>query len=192
MPEPELILASASPRRSELLARTGCRFMVRPAEIDERAREGESATDYVIRVAEEKAVSIQRRMPLHPVLGADTTVVLDERILGKPQSDAHARAMLEALSDRTHRVFSAVVLLCPDGRRLCGLSVTEVTFAKLPTDWMDRYIASGAGRDKAGAYGIQNEAGLWVRHISGSYSGVVGLPLFETASLLREAGLPGA
>ena len=187
--EPQLVLASASPRRRELLARTGCAFVVQAATVDEGVRTGESPADYVLRVAQEKALWIHSRMPHRHVLGADTAVVLGERILGKPASDDEARAMLTALADRSHEVFSAVVLACPDGRRLQRLSVTEVVFAALPPTWIEHYVRSGAGRDKAGAYGIQNEAGLWVRRIRGSYSGVVGLPLFETTTLLREAGL---
>lgn len=191
VPEARLVLASASPRRRELLAQCGCPFTVRPASLDERVREDEAALDYVTRVAREKALSIREQLPEHFVLGADTAVVMDDRILGKPASDEEARAMLRALSGRSHQVFSAVALVCPDGICLGRLSRTEVSFAELPAAWIDRYVSSGAGRDKAGAYGIQNEAGLWVRHISGSYSGVVGLPLFETADLLRETGLAG-
>lgn len=97
--------------------------------------------------------------------------------------------MLEQLSASVHQVYSAIALACPDGRCLSRLSVTDVAFAELPEDWIERYVRSGDGRDKAGGYGVQNDAGLWVRHISGSYSGVVGLPLYETAELLREAAL---
>lgn len=188
MAEIRLILASASPRRRELLERCGCRFEIRPASIDERAQDGETAVDYVARVAQEKSLAVWREMPERFVLGADTAVVVDDRILGKPASDDEARGMLQALSGRVHQVFSAVSLTCPDGRCLSRMSVTEVAFAELPIDWIEGYVRSGAGRDKAGAYGIQNAAGLWVRHISGSYSGVVGLPLYETADLLRAVG----
>ena len=190
--EYRLVLASASPRRRELLQQCGCPFMVRAASIDERVHGGEAARDYVQRVAEAKALTVQRSLPDHWVLGADTAVVLDDRILGKPGSEQEARTMLHGLSDRMHQVFSAVVLIGPGGRRLGRVSVTEVEFGALPQTWIDRYAKSGDGRDKAGAYGIQNEAGLWIRHISGSYSGVVGLPLYETAELLREAGLINA
>ncbi len=187
-----LVLASASPRRRELLERCGCRFAVRPADIDEQARSGEAPAEYVERMAKEKALAVQQHMPDCFVLGADTAVVAAGVILGKPQSDQQARTMLEQLSAGVHQVYSAVALACPDGRCLGQLSVTEVAFAELSADWIERYVRSGDGRDKAGAYGIQNEAGLWIRHISGSYSGVVGLPLYETAELLREAGLINA
>lgn len=184
-----LVLASASPRRSELLERCGCPFEVRPADIDEQARAGEAPADYVRRMAGEKARAVQQLMPDRFVLGADTAVVLGAEILGKPQSDRQARTMLKQLSACVHQVYSAVALACPDGRCLDRLSVTEVDFAELPADWIERYVRSGDCRDKAGAYGIQNQAGLWVRHLSGSYSGVVGLPLYETSELLREAAL---
>lgn len=192
VPEPRLILASASPRRRELLAACGCPFEVRPADVDETLLPEESADDYVCRAATDKAHSIYQQFPDHFVLGCDTSVVLDERILGKPQDDAEAVAMLEALSDHTHQVLSAVVLLGPNEQRWSALSITEVVFAPLPAEWIAGYVSSGQGRDKAGSYGIQNEAGLWVSRINGSYSGVVGLPLFETAQLLRQAGLIGA
>ena len=192
MGESALILASASPRRRELLAQCGCPFTVRPASIEERVGEQEGAGDYVRRVAEEKARFVHRELPDAWVLGSDTEVVLDGRILGKPGSGHEARDMLKALSGRSHQVFSAVVLIGPDGSCRHRTSVTAVEFGALPETWIDRYARSGAGRDKAGAYGIQNEAGLWIRRISGSYSGVVGLPLYETAELLREAGLLSA
>ncbi len=184
-----LVLASASPRRRELLEHCGFPFEVHPADIDERAQKDEAPTDYVQRIAEEKARAVHRAMPDCFVLGADTAVVLGAEILGKPDSAEQARTLLGRLSGRVHQVYSALALVCPDGRCLQRLSTTDVTFAELPNDWIERYVRSGAGLDKAGAYGIQNNAGLWVQHISGSYSGVVGLPLYETAQLLREAGL---
>jgi len=192
VPEPRLILASASPRRRQLLAACGCPFAVRPADVDEALRPHESAADYVARVAADKAQAIHQQFPANFVLGCDTSVVLDERILGKPNDDAEAIAMLEALSGRAHQVLSAVVLIGPNRQQWAALSVTEVVFAPLPPGWIASYVSSGNGRNKAGAYGIQNEAGLWVSRIEGSYSGVVGLPLFETAQLLRHAGLIGA
>lgn len=184
-----LILASASPRRHELLAQCGLAFSVQPADVDEDVVPGEAPAEYVARVAADKALAIHRQYPDHYVLGCDTTVVLDEQILGKPAGDAEASAMLRALSGRAHQVLSAVVLARPDGQLESVLSQTAVSFAPLPEAWIQHYVASGQGRDKAGAYGIQNEAGLWINRIEGSYSGVVGLPLFETAELLRRAGL---
>ncbi len=189
MPERELILASASPRRRELLAQTGLAFAVIVAAVDESVRAGEAADDYVLRVAADKAGAVHEKYPQAFVFGADTAVVVDGEILGKPVDAGAARAMLKRLSGRSHEVLSAVVLAWPDGRRSERLSRTSVTFAKLPPRWIEDYVASGEGLDKAGAYGIQNQAGLRIARISGSYTGVVGLPLFETAELLREAGL---
>ncbi|MEE4639567.1 MAG: Maf family protein [Wenzhouxiangella sp.] len=184
-----LILASASPRRRALLDRCGVTFTVVVSAIDESVADGEDPADYVLRLARAKAEAVHRRHPQSFVLGSDTTVVVDGRILGKPSGPVEARDMLSRLSGRSHEVMSAVALLSPDGSRAERLSVTEVEFALLPEAWIDAYVATGDGLDKAGAYGIQNEAGVWIRRLSGSYSGVVGLPLFETAELLREAGL---
>ncbi|TVS10109.1 MAG: septum formation inhibitor Maf [Wenzhouxiangella sp.] len=187
--ETSLILASASPRRRELLAQCGLAFTVVPAQIDETRLVEESASAYVRRVAADKAAAVWQEHPGAFVLGSDTAVVLDAQVLGKPADAEQARGMLAALSGREHEVLSAVVLACPDGRRLERLSATRVEFVCLPQAWIEDYAASGEGSDKAGAYGIQNQAGLWIRRIDGSYTGVVGLPLFETAELLREAGL---
>jgi septum formation protein len=184
-----MILASASPRRRELLAVFGLPFSVVPADIDESWQPGERPGDYVLRMAIEKAGAVAHQHPGQPVLGADTAVVLDERPLGKPADAAEARAMLARLSGRSHEVMSAVALITPDGNRSHRLNITEVEFSLLPERWIERYVASGDPLDKAGAYGIQNQAGIWIRRISGSYTGVVGLPLFETGELLREAGL---
>ncbi len=184
-----MILASASPRRRELLALFGLNFTVRPADLDEQRLASESAVDHVCRIALAKAEAVAAELPDQPVLGADTSVIVDGQTLGKPVDAGEAGAMLRRLSGRSHEVMSAVALVCPDGRRLARLSVTEVEFALLPEAWIERYVASGDPLDKAGGYGIQNEAGVWIRRIHGSYSGVVGLPLFETGELLREAGL---
>lgn len=184
-----MILASASPRRHELLQQFALPFSVVPANINERRRDDENATEYVRRMALEKAEAVALDRPGEFVLGADTAVVLDGDTLGKPNDEHHAASMLRALSGRAHSVLSAVALVCPDGRRLDRLSVTEVLFALLPESWIEAYVASGDPMDKAGAYGIQNQAGAWIERIEGSYTGVVGLPLFETGQLLREAGL---
>ncbi len=189
MLERYLVLASASPRRRELLDRIGMPFTVVVAAVDESTQEGEAPPDYVRRVARAKAAAVHALHPDAFVLAADTAVVADGRVLGKPVDADHARRMLRALSGRKHEVLSAVVLAWPDGRRTERLSVTGVEFGLLPEAWIDAYVASGEGLDKAGGYGIQNRAGLWVERIAGSYTGVVGLPLFETAELLREAGL---
>lgn len=185
----KLILASASPRRRELLSLFDLDFDVEPAHIDESVLDGENPDAYVLRVAREKAQAIHDRRPGYYVLGSDTAVVLDGASLGKPGDDEVARDMLRRLSGREHRVLSGVALVAPDGRVDERLSVTRVEFAELPADWIDRYVASGEPHDKAGAYGIQGAAGIWVRSISGSYSAVVGLPLFESGVLLRAAGL---
>ncbi|NBB92462.1 MAG: septum formation inhibitor Maf [Gammaproteobacteria bacterium] len=184
-----LILASASPRRRELLGLFGVDFEVAPAHIDESVQGGESPERYVVRVARDKALAIHARLDGRFVLGSDTAVVVDDECLGKPADDDEAKDMLRRLSGREHRVLSAVALIAPDGASRERLSVTRVEFAELPLEWIRRYIASGEPHDKAGAYGIQGAAGIWVRSLNGSYSGVVGLPLFETGELLRAAGL---
>jgi septum formation protein len=186
---PPLILASASPRRRELLGLFGVEFDVLPAAIDESLHDGEDPAGYTVRVAREKAQAVASGAPGRYVLGSDTTVVLNGECLGKPTDVDHARTMLTRLSGTVHEVLSAVALVHPGGQVEDCLSVTRVEFATLPGDWMEAYIASGEPMDKAGAYGIQGEAGIWVRRLDGSYSGVVGLPLFETGELLRRAGL---
>jgi len=187
--EGSLILASASPRRRELLDRCGVPFTVVVAAVDERVASNEAPADYVLRLAHAKAAAVHHRHPDSFVIGADTTVVVADRILGKPSDADQARDMLKQLSGRCHEVMSAVALFKPDGRRLERLSITQVEFGLLPEAWIDGYVATGQGLDKAGAYGIQNDAGLWISRLSGSYTGVVGLPLFETSALLREVGL---
>lgn len=189
MVERSLILASASPRRRELLDRCGVPFTVVASAIDESVEGDEAPADYVLRVARAKAVAVHRRHAGSFVLGADTSVVAAGQILGKPADADQARDMLRQLSGRCHEVISAVVLLSPDGRKTERLSITQVEFGLVHEAWIDAYVATGDCMDKAGAYGIQNQAGLWIRRLTGSYTGVVGLPLFETAQLLREAGL---
>jgi septum formation protein len=184
-----LILASASPRRRELLAVFGLSFSVQPADIDESRLGDETAAGHVQRIAMAKAAAIALDQPEAFVIGSDTAVIVDGESLGKPADALEARAMLQRLSGRSHEVMSAVAVICPDGRRLDRISVTTVDFAPLPDHWMTEYIASGDPMDKAGGYGIQNQAGIWIRRIDGSYTGVVGLPLYETGELLREAGL---
>ncbi|NKI35746.1 septum formation inhibitor Maf [Wenzhouxiangella sp. XN79A] len=186
---PTLVLASGSPRRRELLAVLIERFEVRPADIDESVRDGESPSHYVQRMAREKAAALDLAAW---TIGADTSVVLDGSILGKPSDAEDAVRMLRALAGRTHHVHSAVALRAPDGRIDVRESVTAVEFAALDEGWMARYVASGDPLDKAGAYGIQGAPAAWIRTIDGSHSGVVGLPLFETAELLRAAGFDPA
>jgi septum formation protein len=189
--EPRLCLASASPRRRELLAQLGIAHLVAPADIDERRRDGESPADYVLRMAQEKAQRVAAdpaRSYGLPVLGADTSVVLQGRVLGKPVDATESHEMLALLSDRTHEVLSAVTLLGARGGA-SRLSRTEVRFRRVDAAEAAAYWESGEPRDKAGGYAIQGRGAAFVAWISGSYSGVVGLPLFETAALLTDAGL---
>ena len=188
--KPSLILASASPRRRELLDQIGVCYRVVISEIDESVLAGEKPGDYVCRVAREKVLDVmQREGSVAPVLGADTAVVVKGRILGKPADRAQAIDMLETLSGRTHEVWSAVALVLPTGRILEQLNVTRVTFSELPRAWIEAYCDSGDPMDKAGAYGVQGMAAQKISRLEGSYSGVMGLPLHETSEILSEAGL---
>jgi septum formation protein len=200
-PSKRIYLASRSPRRRELLKQIGVSFEIvlfredarRGVDVDESPQAGEDAAAYVLRVAQSKAQAanlrlMQRRLPAYPVLAADTTVVVDQRILGKPANEAEAAQMLTELAGRTHQVLTAVAV----GRyeRLeTRLSVTSVDFAPLSAAQIRNYVATGEPLDKAGAYAIQGRAGAFVRQLSGSYSGVMGLPLHETAELLESFGL---
>lgn len=180
-----LVLASASPRRVELLRQLGVDFVVRPADVLEERQSGESPEGYGLRVATEKAREAQRHLPAGTlVLGADTEVLLDGRILGKPRDQAHAGELLHALSGRSHEVLSAVVLL-DDAEIRTALSRTRVWFRPLSAVEIIDYVVGGEPMGKAGAYAIQGRAAAWIERIDGSYSGVMGLPLFETAELLK-------
>ncbi len=192
-PDADFHLASGSPRRRELLAQLGYRFGVLSAGIEEVQGASESGEDYVLRVAREKAaagLAIRPTGDTRPVLGADTEVLLGDRVLGKPGSREDGLAMLAQLSGRTHLVLSAVAV--NDGRHECvALSRTKVSLRELAPAEIEAYWASGEPCDKAGAYAIQGLAAVFVERIEGSYTGVVGLPLFETAALLREFGIEG-
>ncbi len=182
-------LASASPRRSELLRQIGVQFAVRPAAIPEDRAPGEAPEAYVARLAAAKAEVVWARLDEpRPVLAADTAVVLDDRVLGKPANTAEAAAMLAELSGRTHRVLTAVALRSEAGidSLLCA---SEVRFRATTAAERRAYCATQEPYDKAGGYGIQGRAAVFIEHLSGSYSAVVGLPLFETAQLLERAGL---
>jgi len=192
-----IYLASRSPRRRELLAQIDVRFHLllfraRPGqdvEVDEAPLAGEAAEAYVQRVARAKADSgwrrmLQRNLPRAPVLSADTTVSVDGRILGKPAGREDATAMLGSLSGREHEVLTAVALKNQDHLEI-ALSVSEVQLKALSKDEIAQYVASGEGDDKAGAYGIQGRAARFVVELRGSYSGVMGLPLYETGRLLE-------
>lgn len=187
----QVVLASASPRRAELLRQLGLSFDTLPVDIDETPRAGERPQDYVLRLAKEKAMAgfRMRGQPQALVVGSDTTVVLDNRILGKPTDETEARTLLGELSGRQHQVMTGVALASDQGVQ-ARVSITEVSFRELSTQEIAAYCATGEPMDKAGGYGIQARGGAFVRKIHGSYSSVVGLPLDMTASLLAEAGLP--
>jgi septum formation protein len=186
-----IVLASASERRSRLLAQIGVLHRASAADIDETPRDGETPDTYVQRLACGKAlaaVDAAGGNPACPVLAADTTVVLAERILGKPTDEADCVAMLRALAGRTHGVLTAVALW-HDGRLRQARSLSYVTFRDIGTDECRRYWASGEPAGKAGAYAIQGLGAVFVERLEGSFSGVMGLPLFETAALLDAAGV---
>ncbi len=184
-----LILASASPRRRELLAQIGVGCRVVSTAIDERPRPGEAAGDYALRLATAKARAVRRAaQSALPVLGADTVVEVDGELLGKPAGREQGLAMLEKLSGCAHRVHSGVVLLA-DGVEHGHLSVSTVWFRTLSAAERRAYWETGEPLGKAGGYAIQGRAAVFIRHLEGSYSGVMGLPLFETAELLRAAGI---
>jgi septum formation protein len=182
-------LASASPRRAELLTQLGLRFDVVPASINEAQTPGEAGEDYVCRIAAQKAqVAWTNLQPaIVPVLAADTAVIIDGMILGKPADQADAERMLSALSGREHEVLSAVTVL-NGAAQSQRLSRTRVRFREIPQAECSNYWHSGEPVDKAGGYAIQGLGAIFIEHIRGSYSGVMGLPLFETAELLREFG----
>lgn len=188
-----IYLASQSPRRAELLHQLGIGHRVLVPDVNEAVLPRETPEDYVQRLARIKAEVAamrvrERRMKELPVLAADTSVILGRRILGKPADAAEAAAMLNALSGKTHRVLTAVALVF-QGKLAVALSDTAVRFKRLDSAEIAAYVASGEPLDKAGAYGIQGRAAAFVKQIDGSYSGVMGLPLYETAQLLRKFGI---
>ncbi len=190
-----LYLASRSPRRQQLLQQLNLAFEVLPVEVPEVPRADELPADYVRRVALAKARAGRESLGAHAaqawVLGADTEVVLDGEVFGKPVDAADAAGMLRRLSGRTHTVLSALWLV-GDGREMAALCTSRVTFAALtPADIHD-YVAGGECMGKAGAYAIQGQAAAFISHLEGSYSGVMGLPLYETAQLLRASPVSGA
>jgi len=190
MPSPLIYLASASPRRSLLLDQIGVLHRVAPVDIDETRRERESPADYVSRLAVEKATTLWNRLADRdriPVLGSDTTVALGEEIFGKPEHRDEGIAMLRRLSARTHRVFTAVALYSLQGCEV-RLSISEVTFGTLSDADCDAYWRSGEPLGKAGGYAVQGRAAAFITRIAGSYSGIMGLPLCETAELLKKIG----
>lgn len=189
--DPMLYLASQSPRRRELLGRLGLPFGIIDLDVPERRAPGEPAEDYVRRVAREKAGAGLLKVMGNPdalVMGSDTEVVLDDEVFGKPRDAEDAAAMLRKLSGRTHQVISAVSLVSPS-REAQDVSISEVTFAALSEAQIAAYLAGDQWQGKAGAYAIQGFAETFITKLSGSYSGVMGLPVHETAMLLRQFGL---
>ena len=186
---PLVCLASASPRRRELLEQIGVPYTVSAADIDEAVQPGEPPADYVLRVACAKARAVRLRGTALPVLAADTTVVVDGLICAKPRDRADGIAMLGMLSGRTHQVLTAVALAAASGVSF-RLSASEVRLRALSAAECAAYWDTGEPRDKAGGYAIQGRGALFIEHLSGSYSGVMGLPLFETGELLTAAGVP--
>jgi septum formation protein len=197
----KIYLASKSPRRRELLRQVGVEFELlslrtdaaRGPDVSEHELPGEDPLDYVARVARDKGafawkILALRRMPLRPVLSADTTVTIDGQILGKPANAIEAADMLERLSGRTHQVLTSVALHHTDLAEQVT-QVSNVRFAKLSPATIKAYCATPEPYDKAGAYGIQGLAALFIEHIEGSHSGIMGLPVFETAQLLKKAGV---
>jgi len=180
-----LVLASASPRRADLLVAAGYDFIVRPVDVDEAMLTAETPAEYVRRLAATKAIAANSSLTDEVVLGADTTVVLDHEILGKPRDDEEAASMLRRLSGRAHEVLTGVALLYR-GRNRVEVACTVVHFARLSEEDLAWYVASGEPRDKAGAYGIQGLASRFVERIEGSYANVVGLPVALVARLARE------
>ena len=202
MTAPAVYLASKSPRREKLLQQLGVEFATlrlressgRERDIIEVARDAEPAHHYVERLARTKATvgwhrMLQRNLAPRPVLGADTEVVLDDRIFGKPKDDADAVRMLTLLSGRTHQVLTAVAI-CWEGSTVAEISSSSVTFRPLERDEIDRYVDTHEPLDKAGGYAIQGRAATFVQRIEGSHSGIMGLPLFETATALAGIGFP--
>ncbi|MCW8955823.1 MAG: Maf-like protein [Gammaproteobacteria bacterium] len=185
----QITLASASPRRQQLLDQIGVRYRVLPVDIDETPRNHELPQDVVCRLALEKAqLGYQRQTDKQPVLGADTIVVLNEQILGKPGSREDGLAMLAALSGHSHQVITAVAMV--DGERSeCCISRSQVYFREMSQAEIEAYWNTGEPVDKAGGYGIQGLAAQFIERLDGSYSGVMGLPLFETAELLKLFGI---
>jgi septum formation protein len=187
---PLILLASASARRSALLTQIGVSHEIRPVDIDESQRQGEAPAEYVYRLARTKAETLWDRLSpqeRRPILGADTTVALGADILGKPASSAELLKMLRRLSGQTHQVYTGVALRSERGTQL-RLSVSDVTFRPLTDIEIIAYWETGEPLDKAGGYAVQGRAAIFIERIHGSYSGVVGLPVFETAQLLEEIG----
>lgn len=202
MADIKLYLASQSPRRRELLTQIGLSFDIVNVDVDETENKNEPADEYVIRLAKEKAIAgwYKVKNKIKAIIGSDTTVVLNDKILGKPKDNTDAKRMLNLLSGKTHQVMTAVTLAITSDKakqtekyELSSIiSVSDVTFKVLSDDEIDQYVFSGECSDKAGSYAIQGFAAAFITHLSGSYSGVMGLPLFETKELLDNASVSTA
>lgn len=193
MNEPLIYLASASPRRRALLEQTAVSYRTLNVDIDEQMHPHEAPEVYVLRVALDKARAGWRMLDARvrrPVLGADTVVVVDGLVLGKPRDRAHGLDMLARLSGRSHHVLTGVALVGDGGREASRLSVSTVTFRRMSEAECMAYWATGEPVDKAGAYAVQGRAAVFISRLEGSFSGVMGLPLYETAELLRDFGMP--
>ena len=187
--EPRIILASSSPRRADLLRSIGVEFEIVPSQVQERPHTGEAPADYITRLARAKVISIARKREQGLVIGADTIVVLDGKILGKPVDEADAARMLRSLSGRWHAVMTGVALYDVATRQeVADYDKTLVRFGQLNEPEIDWYVKSGEPMDKAGAYGIQGLAGLFVEEVAGNYFNVVGLPLPLVYRLARRLG----
>jgi septum formation protein len=180
-----VVLASSSPRRRELLANAGIEFRADSADIDESRRDGESPVEYASRLAREKANAVSARSPNSTVIGADTIVIVDNEVLGKPQNAADARRMLRLLRGRTHQVTTAIAVISPR-KMLEHQETTDVHFGPVTDDEIDAYVRSGEPMDKAGAYAIQGWASKWIDRIDGDYFNVVGLPVAAVWKMLKE------
>ena len=189
-PVNQIYLASRSPRRRQLLKQVGISFEMRPVNIDEMMEKGETPADYVCRMARAKAEQgwlslMQRKLPLRPLLAADTVVVLRGKIIGKPDSLAHGRKMLSTLSGQTHKVLTAVAVVTKDKIQE-SLSTTTIRFRDISQSEITNYLNGTESHDRAGCYAMQGRAAVFIIKISGSYSGALGLPIFETAQLLEK------
>jgi len=185
-----IVLASASPRRAALLTQAGLAFEVRPAEIDEQSREAEKPEELALRLAREKALAVRGRLEASDarlVLGADTIVVIGDRVLGKPRDEAHAVELLSSLLGRTHRVLTAVAIVTKSGRAYTTVVESRVSMRRAPRAEVEAYASGGEPLDKAGAYALQGEGARFVDGVEGSRSNVIGLPLDETRALIARA-----
>lgn len=190
---PMIYLASASPRRRELLTQLGLRYEALPSNVLEERRAGEPPHEYVVRVAVDKARFVarlvaERGLPVRPVVGADTEVVLDDEVLGKPRDREHAVRMLRRLSGRSHQVLTALCMV-NGAEEHTVVNESEVVFSALTHAQIERYWETGEPADKAGGYAVQGRAAGFIERLEGSYSGVMGLPLFELAALLQKVGI---